>query len=127
MLNDLLGGQIQLGFGASLSTLPHVRAGKLRALAIGDSKRSAILPDLPTVAEAGVPGYQAVIWSGMLAPAKTPRAIIERLNQEVVRIVQSPDFKDRLTQMGSDAVGSTPEQWEQFIKDEIEKWTKSPK
>jgi tripartite-type tricarboxylate transporter receptor subunit TctC len=124
MLNELLGGQIQLGFGASVSTLPQIKAGKLRALAIGDSKRSTILPDLPTVSEAGVPGYQAVIWSGMLAPAKTPRAIIDRLHGEVVRIVQSPDFKQRLIQLGSDPVGSTPEQWQQFIKDEIAKWTK---
>ena len=96
----------------------------MRALAIGDSKRSAILPDLPTIAEAGVPGYQAVIWSGMLAPAKTPRAIIDRLNREAVRVVQAPEFKERLVQLGSDAVGSTPGQWEQFIKDEIAKWTR---
>lgn len=127
MLNDLLGGQIQLSFAASVSALPQIKAGKLRALAIGDSRRSTILPDLPTVAEAGVPGYQAVIWSGMLAPAKTPRTIIDRMNSEVVRIVQSPDFKQRLIQLGSDPVGSTPEQWGQFIKNEIAKWTKIAK
>jgi len=124
MLNDLLGGQINLAIAAAVSTLPHMKSGKLRALAIGDSKRSAILPDLPTIAEAGVPGYQAVIWSGMLAPAKTPRAIIDRLNREAVRVVQAPEFKERLVQLGSDAVGSTPGQWEQFIKDEIAKWTR---
>jgi tripartite-type tricarboxylate transporter receptor subunit TctC len=123
-LNDLIGGQIQAMFGASISTLPHVRSGKLRALAIGDSQRSALMPELPTVAEAGVPGYQAVIWSGMLAPAKTPRAIVERLNRDVVRAVQSHDVKDRLVQLGSDPVGSSPDEFGAFIRTEITKWAK---
>ena len=124
MLNDLLGGQIQLTFGASVATLPQVRAGKLRALAIGDSKRSALMPELPTVAEAGVPGYQSVIWSGILAPARTPRPVIDRLNQLLVRVLQRPDIKERLVQLGSDPVGSTPEQFHAFIGSEIEKWGK---
>ena len=122
MLNDLLGGQINLSIAAAVSALPHIKSGRLRNLAIGDSKRSTILPDLPTIAEAGVPGYQAVIWSGMLAPAKTPRAIIDRLYKETVKVVQAPEFKERLVQLGSDAVGSTPEQWAEFIKTEIDKW-----
>ncbi len=124
MLNDLLGGQIQLTFGASVATLPQVRAGKLRALAIGDAKRSAIMPDLPTVAEAGVPGFQSVIWSGVLAPARTPPQVINRLNGALVRILQQPDMKERLVQLGSDPVGSTPEQFGAFISAEIEKWGK---
>lgn len=127
MLNDLLGGQINLSIAAAVSALPHIKSGRLRNLAIGDSKRSTILPDLPTIAEAGVPGYQAVIWSGMLAPAKTPRAIIDKLNKETVRVVQAPEFKERLVQLGSDAVGSTPEQWGEFIKTEIDKWGKIAK
>ena len=127
MLNDLLGGQINLSIAAAVSALPHIKAGRLRNLGIGDSKRSTILPDLPTIAEAGVPGYQAVIWSGMLAPAKTPRAIIDKLYQETARVVQAPEFKERLVQLGSDAVGSTPEQWGAFIKTEIEKWEKIAK
>ena len=124
MLNDLLGGQINLAIAAAVSALPHIKSGRLRVLAIGDSKRSTILPDLPTIAEAGVPGYQAVIWSGMLAPAKTPRAIIDKLYQETARVVLAPEFKERLVQLGSDAVGSTPEQWSEFIKTEIDKWAK---
>ncbi|NBR28720.1 MAG: tripartite tricarboxylate transporter substrate binding protein [Betaproteobacteria bacterium] len=127
MLNDLLGGQINLSIAAAVSALPHIKSGRLRNLAIGDSKRSTILPDLPTIAEAGVPGYQAVIWSGMLAPAKTPRAIIDKLYKETVRVVQAPEFKERLVQLGSDAVGSTPEQWGEFIKTEIDKWGKIAK
>ena len=127
MLNDLLGGQINLSIAAAVSALPHIKSGRLRNLAIGDSKRSTILPDLPTIAEAGVPGYQAVIWSGMLAPAKTPRAIIDKIYKETVRVVQAPEFKERLVQLGSDAVGSTPEQWGEFIKTEIDKWGKIAK
>ena len=127
MLNDLLGGQINLSIAAAVSALPHIKSGRLRNLAIGDSKRSTILPDLPTIAEAGVPGYQAVIWSGMLAPAKTPRAIIDKLYRETVKVVQAPEFKERLVQLGSDAVGSTPEQWAEFIKTEIDKWGKIAK
>jgi tripartite-type tricarboxylate transporter receptor subunit TctC len=127
MLNDLLGGQINLSIAAAVSALPHIKSGRLRNLAIGDSKRSTILPDLPTIAEAGVPGYQAVIWSGMLAPAKIPRAIIDKLYKETVKVVQAPEFKERLVQLGSDAVGSTPEQWAEFIRTEIDKWGKIAK
>jgi tripartite-type tricarboxylate transporter receptor subunit TctC len=123
MMNDLLGGQIGVSFSPSVISLPHVKSGKIRALAIGDAKRSAFMPELPTVAEAGVPGYQAAIWTGMLAPAKTPRAIIERLNAEVVRIVRSPELTERLVQLGSDTVGSTPAQFDQFVRDEIVKWS----
>jgi tripartite-type tricarboxylate transporter receptor subunit TctC len=107
-----------------VATLPQIRAGKLRALAIGDSKRSAIMPDLPTVTEAGVPGYQSAIWSGVLAPARTPREVIDRLNGVFVRILQQPDIKERLVQLGSDPVGSTPDQFGVFVSTEIEKWGK---
>jgi tripartite-type tricarboxylate transporter receptor subunit TctC len=127
MIVDLVGGQVQLSLSGAVSAIPHVKSGKLRPVAIGDSKRSAFLPDVPTIAESGVPGYQAVIWSGMLAPAKTPRAIVDRLNAEVVKIVQARDFKEKLLPLGSDAVGSTPEQWGRFIDDEIVKWTRIAK
>ena len=127
MLNDLIGGQINLAMAAAVSALPHIRTARLRALAVGDSKRSVILPELPTMAEAGVPGYQAVIWSGMLAPANTPDSIIERLYRETAALVLSAEFKERLVQLGSDAVGSTPGQWGQFIKLEIDKWEKIAK
>ena len=124
MINDLLGGQIDVSFSPSVTTLPHIKSGRLRAIAIGDSKRSSFMPDMPTVSESGVPGYQAVIWTGMLAPAKTPRSIINTINQEVVRIVQAPELKNRLVQLGSDTVGSTPEQFGEFLKAEIVKWSK---
>jgi tripartite-type tricarboxylate transporter receptor subunit TctC len=127
MIIDLVGGQIQMAIAGAVSSIPHVKSGKLRALAIGDSKRSAYLPEIPTIAEAGVPGYQASIWSGMFAPAKTPRPIIDRLNKEVVKIVQARDFRDQLLQLGSDPVGNTPEEWGRFIEEEIVKWGKIAK
>lgn len=127
MLIDLLGGQVQMAIAGAVASLPHVKTGKLRGLGIGDARRSAFLPDFPTIAESGVPGYHAVIWTGMFAPRSTPRPIIERLNREVVRIVQAPAFKERMNNMGSDVVGSAPEQWGRFIEDEIVKWTKIAK
>jgi len=124
MMNDLLGGQVQLSISGAVGAIPHVKSGRLRGLAIGDSKRSATLPDIPTIAESGVPGYQASIWTGMFGPAKLPRAIIDRLNKDVVHIVQQPDFKAKMVQMGSESVGSTPEAWGKFIEGEIVKWAK---
>jgi len=127
MLNDLLGGQIHMSMGGAVSVIPQLKAGKLRGLAVGDSKRIAAMPDIPTVAEAGVPGYQATIWTGMLAPAKTPDAIIERVNREVVKIVQDKEFTARMQQLGSDTAGTTPKEWRHFVESEIAKWTKIAK
>ena len=104
-----------------------MKSGRLRGLAIGDSKRSDTLPDIPTIAESGVPGYQASIWTGIFGPSKLPRAMIDRLNKDVVHIVQQPDFKAKMHQMGSESVGSTPEQWGKFIETEIVKWARIAK
>ena len=127
MLNDLLGGQVHVSMAGAVASVPHVKGGRLRALGIGDTKRSTFLPDVPTIAEAGVPGYHAVIWTGMFAPAKTPRSIIDRVNREVVRILREPDFRQRISSMGADIVGSSPNEWGQFMVSEIEKWTKIAK
>lgn len=124
MLTDLIGGQIQMSVAAAISTIPFVKSGKLRALAIADSTRSSEMPDLPTIAESGVPGYQATIWSGMLAPAGTPSPIVERLNREVVKIVRAPEFRARLLQLGAESVGSTSAEWGAFLRAEILKWQK---
>ena len=108
-----------------LSTLmPQVRAGKLRALAITGAKRSALVPDLPTIAEAGVPGYEASGWVGILAPAGTPPAIVNRLNAEVNAILKLPDVRSQLAGNGADATGGSPEQFATFIEREIAKWAK---
>lgn len=127
MMIDLVGGQVQISMAGAVASIPHVKAGRLRALGIGDLKRSAFLPNIPTIAEGGVPGYQAVIWTGMFAPAKTPRPIIARLHKEVVRILQRPDFRERVSTLGSDVVGSTPEEWGKFLASEIGKWARIAK
>ena len=123
VLVDLLAGRIETSFSPAVATLPHVRSNKLRALAIGDLKRSAAFPEIPTVTESGIPKFQATAWTGLLAPANTPAAIINRLNREVVKVVLSPDFKEWITQSGADPVGSTPEEFLSFIKSEIAKWS----
>jgi tripartite-type tricarboxylate transporter receptor subunit TctC len=127
MLADLIAGQIQMSIAAAISAIPQVKSGKLRVLAIGDSRRSSEMPDLPTIAEAGVPGYQATIWSGLLAPAGTPAPIIERLNREVVKAVRAPDFRAKLLELGAESVGSTAAEWGSFLRSEIEKWQKIAK
>jgi len=127
MLADLIAGPIQMSIAAAISAIPQVKSGKLRALAIGDSRRSSEMPDLPTIAEAGVPGYQATIWSGLLAPAGTSAVIIERLNREVVRAVRAPDFRAKLLELGAESVGSTAAEWGSFLRTEIEKWQKIAK
>jgi tripartite-type tricarboxylate transporter receptor subunit TctC len=127
MLADLIAGQIQMSIAAAISAIPQVKSGKLRALAIGDSRRSSEMPDLPTIAEAGVPGYQATIWSGLLAPAGTSAAIIERLNREVVKAVRAPDFRAKLLELGAESVGSTAAEWGSFLRTEIDKWQKIAK
>lgn len=126
MLNDLLGGQIPLAMSGAAAPLPHVRAGKLRVLGIGDDRRSATLPDFPTIAEAGVPGFQTLQWSGMFAPRGTPAVIIERINREVVAILRDPAFRERMVTAGFDPVegDNTPEQWRALLAGEVTKWTR---
>lgn len=124
MMNDLIGGQVQLAISGAIGAIPHVKSGRLRGLAIGDVKRSAMMPDIPTIAESGVPGYQASIWTGMFGPAKLPRPIIDKVQKDVVRIVQNAEFKSKMNQMGSDTVGSTPEELGKFIEAELGKWAK---
>ena len=121
-LPDLLGGQVQLTFDNMPSMLPHVKAGKLRALAVTSSKRSPAMPDLPTIAEAGVAGYEASSWFGVLAPAGTPSAIVTKLNGEIVRILGLPEIKERLSSQGAEPVGNSPEQFAAYITAEMTKW-----
>jgi tripartite-type tricarboxylate transporter receptor subunit TctC len=122
-LNDLLGGQVQLTFDGS-NLVPHIRRGKLRALAVTTLQPSTLFPELPTVAASGLPGYEAVAWHGVLAPAKTPEAIINRLNAEIVRLVNMPETKARLPSVGLEPVGSSSEEFAAKIKSEIGKWSK---
>jgi tripartite-type tricarboxylate transporter receptor subunit TctC len=121
---ELIAGQTSIYFGNMPTVIGHVRAGKLRPLAVTSSKRSAAEPDIPTVAESGVPGFNVTAWYGVSAPIKTPRPIIERLNAEFVRAVTSPDLRDRLVAQGADPAGNTPEQYAAFVQNEITKWAK---
>jgi tripartite-type tricarboxylate transporter receptor subunit TctC len=123
-LTDLVGGQIQVSFNSALPTMPHVQSGKLRALATTGAKRMAILPELPTIAEAGVPGYENSTWTAIGAPARTPRAVIERLNQEVNAVLQMPDIRERFAAGASTVTGGTPEQFHEYLKSELAKFRK---
>ncbi len=120
----ILGGQVQMMIDAITTMAPNVRAGKLKALGTTGKTRSSVLPDVPTVAEAGVPGYEAGIWLGLMAPTGTPRAVLERLNVEVNKIISAPDVRDAWTKQGAMPMGMTLEQFDKFLREEIVKWAK---
>ncbi|MDB5812626.1 MAG: hypothetical protein JWN94_4748 [Betaproteobacteria bacterium] len=119
---DLVGGQVQVMVSGMSSVMPHIKAGRLRALAVTGEKRSPAVPDLPTIAESGFPKFEATAWYGVLAPAKTPLAIINRLHDEIIRALKLPDVKERLEYVGFELVGSTPAAFGHYIKTEITKW-----
>jgi tripartite-type tricarboxylate transporter receptor subunit TctC len=123
-LNDLLGGQIQMGFMTSLSSVPYFKSGKLRALAVAAPQRMPQLPDVPTMAEAGLPGVEMNSWSGLLAPAKTPPEIVAKLNREAVKALQAPDVHDKLVAQGAMVVASTPQEFAAYLKNEYENYGK---
>lgn len=120
-MTALLGGQIPLMFNVMSTALPHAKAGKVRALAVTSTRRSALVPDLPTVAEAGLPGFEYVAHFGLQAPARTPGPIIARLNAETARILQMPDIRERLEANGAEPKHSTPEEFGAFIQQEVDK------
>ena len=123
-MTDVIAGQIQMLFSTILQSQAHLKGNRLRALAVTTAKRSAGAPELPTMQEAGVAGYEVAGWYGVLAPAKTPQPVIMKLNREIVRILQTQEMKDRLAADGSEAVGNTPEQFHAPIKTEVAKWAK---
>ncbi len=121
-LIDLVSGQVSLMFGTAVSFLPYVKSGKLNALAVTNLKRSSIAPDVPTVAESGLPGFDALQWFGIFAPAGTSKEIITRLNADIVKILRLQDVRERLTGLGADVVGNSPEQFAAFQKADAAKW-----
>jgi tripartite-type tricarboxylate transporter receptor subunit TctC len=121
-MTDLMGGRIDFTFASYTAALPALQAGRARAIAVTGTKRLALLPDLPTVAEAGIPGYEAVGWWGYAAPAGTPPAIIERLNREINAALVSPELRTPLEALGIEVLGTTPEQFSAYIRSEIETW-----
>jgi tripartite-type tricarboxylate transporter receptor subunit TctC len=119
-----LSGEAPVIIAPTLAVLPHAKSGRLRSLAITSSQRSEAIPDVPTVAESGVPGYDAAQWYGMLAPAGTPEAVVARLNAECLKIVRGPEFTARLVKDASIPLGSTPQEFGVFLKSEVEKWAR---
>jgi tripartite-type tricarboxylate transporter receptor subunit TctC len=123
-LADLLGGQVQLMFATTPAAMPQVKAGRLRAIAVTTKARSQALPDLPTMIESGVPNYEAATWYGLLAPAATPRVVIERMHAETVKILAAPDMREKLVAQGFEPVGSSPAEFAAYIQSQIETWAK---
>mgnify|MGYP001460844813 CR=1 FL=1 len=124
LTTDLIGGQVTMSFDTVTPVLPHIKAGRLKALAVTTGKRSSALPDVPTLAEAGLKGFDIGTWFGVLAPVATPKDIVARLNTEAVKIIQSPDFRKRMDEIGAEPIGNTPEQMGKQIHDDVEKFAK---
>ena len=123
-LTDLMGGHVQLTFSQPPVVLPHLKGGRVKVLATTGARRFSAMPDLPTVAESGVPGYEATSWQGVVVPAKTPKAIVAKLHAEIARALRSPEIGERLALEGSEPGGNTPEEFAAFIKREIAKWAR---
>jgi tripartite-type tricarboxylate transporter receptor subunit TctC len=121
---DILGGQVQMMFDAIPTMAPNVRSGKVKALGTSGVARSTVLPEVPTIAEAGVPGYEATIWLGVMAPAGTPKPVADRLNAEIAKIVNSPEVKDAWAKQGAVPMTMTPDQFDKYLRADIEKWAK---
>lgn len=124
MVTDLLGGQVNMAFGTAVAWLPHIKSGKVAAVAVTNPKRSTTLTDLPTLSESGVPGYEAVQWFGIAAPTGTPPEVIQRMNTEIKAILAMPEIQKRFTDLGFDVVGNTPAEFAKFLRDENAKWKK---
>ncbi|MGZ5032963.1 MAG: Bug family tripartite tricarboxylate transporter substrate binding protein [Usitatibacter sp.] len=123
-ITDALGGHVPMIFDSTVAIVPHLKAGKLRPIAITSARRSPLLPDVPTFAEAGLPGVESYAWYGFFARAGTPKDVIDKLNAEAIKVMKGPDFKNVFAETGSDFVGDTPENFARFVKAETVKWAK---
>jgi len=123
-LTDVLAGQVQVMFATSTSVLPFIKAGRLRALAVTTAQRSPSMPELPTVAEAGVPGFESITWHGVVVPSQTPPSVIERLNRTINAVLAQKEFSERLSALGAEVAGGTPQDFAAYIAREIPKWAK---
>jgi len=124
IVQDMLGGHVEVGFTSVLTFLSHHKSGKLRILAVGGRTRAGAMPDVPTAAEAGLPGYETYVWYGMYAPKGTPREVTGKIQQEIARLVKTPEFAERFANLGADAVASTPDEFAAFTRAEYEKFAK---
>jgi tripartite-type tricarboxylate transporter receptor subunit TctC len=121
---DLLAGQLHLSFSTIVTTLNFIKTGRLKGLAVTSLTRSTLLPNLPTVAEAGLPGFEVLVWQGIVTPGGTPRPVVFKLNQEIAKSLHGPQMREQLAKQGLEAVGNSPEQFSAFIKSETEKWAR---
>jgi tripartite-type tricarboxylate transporter receptor subunit TctC len=119
---DLMGGHVDLMFDVLPSSMPHVKAGKLKALGVTSEWRTPLLPDIPTVSESGLPGYRAITWNGILAPAATPRDVINKLNGAIVQVLRIPEMKERFAAIGTEPIWNTPDEFAAFLRAEAVKW-----
>ena len=124
MTPELLGGQVMVTFSTSVENLQLVKAGRVRLLAVTGKERLAMIPDTPTMAEAGVPGFESLNWNGIVGPARIPRDIVERLNRELVRAIKMPDVVEKIAAQGNFVIGDTPEQFAAYIRADSEKWAR---
>ena len=124
VMTALIGGELQVYFSAPVVAIPQMKAGRVRALGVSTKKRLSVIPDVPTIAEAGVPGYEVIGWNGILAPAKTPRAIIERLNADIVKVIRTPEVEADILAQGIEPIGNTPEEFGRIIRADVERWGK---
>jgi tripartite-type tricarboxylate transporter receptor subunit TctC len=122
MRSSVIGGHVQMMFDAITVMAEGVRSGQLVALGTTGKQRSAVMPDVPTVAEAGVPGYEATIWLGLMAPAKTPKAIVDKLNAEVIKVINRPDVKESWAKQGAVPMIMTPAEFDAYLRSDIDKW-----
>lgn len=123
-ISDLLGNHVPVMFDSMIAIMPHIKSGKVKAIAVSGAKRSELLPDVPTFTEAGYPAVVSYAWYGFFAPAGTPKAVVNKINAETLKIMKQPDFQKILADTGSDFVGDTPENFAAFVKDEAVKWSK---
>ena len=122
MRSSVIGGHVQMGFDAITTMTSNVKSGQVRALGTSAAKRSTVLPDVPTIAEAGVPGYEATIWLGVMAPAGTPKAIVDKLNVEINKAISRPDVKEAWDKQGAVALVMSPAEFDAYLRKDIEKW-----
>ncbi|MCW5603633.1 MAG: tripartite tricarboxylate transporter substrate binding protein [Burkholderiales bacterium] len=124
-VTELISGQVQVMFGNTASVLPQIKSGRLRALAVSSTQRIAVLPDVPTIAETAIPGFEVIQWYGIFAPAGTPPAFVQKLNAGITKVAQAAEFKERVFAEGGEAVHNTPQQFARFVRSEISRWAKA--
>ena len=123
----VLSGEVQITFATLPGAMPHIKSGKLNGPAVTTAKRSPTLPEVPTIAESGLPGFDISSWAGLMAPAGTPKAVVQKLNAATVKALASPDMRERLASEGAEPVGNSPEQFAAFVKAELTKWARAIK